>query len=156
MFYRVKQFFLAIFARLTKEDYDFINKYLDEKDKLLFNSLPTHEKKHCINVAIFFRGNNNVDDKFIKAALLHDIGKRNSGLNPIFKGIIVIMNKISESATRKLQFIKPINVYYNHPYIGYELYKDIDEEIAYIIKNHHNYNCTDKIVKMLQEADCKN
>lgn len=157
MFYRVKQFFLAVFSNITREEEDFINKYLTVEDMSLFNKLPTHEKKHCVNVAKYVLENNsNANGFLVKAALLHDIGKINSGLNPIFKGVIVIMNAISEDLTRKLKFIKPVNVYYNHPDIGYEIYKNIDSEISNIIKNHHNYKSVDTAVKIIQEADCKN
>lgn len=157
MFYRIKQFFLAVFSKITKDEEEFLIKYLDEEDIILFNKLPTHEKKHCINVAKYvIENNDNISELTVKAALLHDIGKINSGLNPIFKGIIVIMNGISEKLTKKLQFIKPINVYYNHPVIGWEIYKSINSDIAYIIKNHHNYKSTDEIVKIIQEADCRN
>lgn len=157
MFYRVKQFFLAMFAKITKEDEEFINRYLTKEDLNLFKKLPTHEKKHCINVAKYVINNNhNVSDFIIRATILHDIGKINSGLNPIFKSIIVIMNKVSEKLTRKLQFIKPIYVYYNHPYIGGEIYRGINKEIAYIVENHHNYKIDNDTIKMIQEADCNN
>ncbi|MEG0006314.1 MAG: HD family phosphohydrolase [Clostridium sp.] len=156
MFYRVGQFFKAIFSKLTDEDRGFINKYLLPSDRDIFNKLPTHEKKHSINVARYVMENNNVDDNIIRATLLHDVGKINSGLNPFFKGAIVIMDGISPSITKKLNFIKPVRVYYNHPSIGGKIYRDRDEFVAFIIENHHNPKCCDPIVTMVREADCKN
>lgn len=157
MLYRIKQFILAVFSRFTYEDKVFIEQYLNDKDKSLFEKLPTHEKKHCINVAKYvINHNKNVDKFIVKASLLHDIGKINSFLNPFFKGFIVILDKISEKFTRKLAFIKPVKVYYNHPQIGYDLYKNIDLNIANIIREHHNYNSTDYIINIIQEADNKN
>ncbi|KMT22418.1 HD domain-containing protein [Clostridium cylindrosporum] len=157
MLYRVKQFFLALFSKITNEDKEFINRYLNDEDKKIFNRLPTHEKKHSLNVARYVLNHNKgIDDFYIRASILHDIGKINSGLNPIFKGIIVILNSLSEELTRKMQFIKPISVYYNHPSIGGGIYRDIDRDISYIIENHHNYTITDPIIKMIQEADSKN
>ncbi|MEG0372067.1 MAG: HD family phosphohydrolase [Clostridium sp.] len=157
MFYRVKQFFMAVFSKLDNDDKDFINRYLDRVDLEIFEKLPTHEKKHCINVARYVLDNNSgVGDFVIRASLLHDIGKVSSGLNPIFKGIIVIMNRISNKGTRSLRFIKPIRVYYNHPEIGGKIYSNIDSSIAYIIENHHNYNIKDSTIRMIQEADSNN
>lgn len=157
MFYRIKQFFSAVFARLSKEDIDFLNLHLSEEEMKIFSKLPTHEKKHSINVAHYIIENNrNISDFVIKAGILHDIGKINSHLNPFFKSIIVILDGISEDFTKKLKFIKPIKVYYEHPEIGFETYNDIDREIANLIKEHHNYNNQNPIVKIIQEADCKN
>ncbi|MEF9953012.1 MAG: HD domain-containing protein [Clostridium sp.] len=156
MFYRVGQFFKAIFSKITNEDRAFIDTYLTNEDKKLFNKLPTHEKKHSINVAKYVMNNNNVNNKIIRAALLHDIGKINSGLNPFFKGAIVIMDGISTNLTKKLSFIKPVRVYYNHPAIGAEIYSNKDPFLGFIIENHHNYKCADVIVTMVREADCKN
>lgn len=157
MLYRIKQFILALFSRFTDEDREFIDLYLDNLDKTLFEKLPKHEKKHCINVAKYVISHNeNIDNFIIRASLLHDIGKVDSFLNPFFKGIIVILDKISKNFTKKLSFIKPVRVFYNHPVIGYELYKNIDSDVAEIIKEHHNYDSKDYIINMIQEADNKN
>ena len=50
MKYRVKQFLWAITSYFKKVDYNYIDNFLDEKEKQLFNKLKHNEKHHSIRV----------------------------------------------------------------------------------------------------------
>ncbi|SHF39829.1 MULTISPECIES: hypothetical protein [Caloramator] len=157
--YRIKQFLWAIFAKLTDEDKKFIDFYLNDNEKVLFNKLKESEKVHSVKVAREVLQKSLEKDLYdislVKAALLHDIGKIDSGLNVINKSVITILNKISPGILKKLYRIKPVYSYYNHPEIAITYLDNCDDYIKFLIKNHHNYEIDDKKLKILQEVDCK-
>lgn len=163
MFYRVKQLYGALTAKVTDEDYIFVEEYLDSKLTDLFKKLPTYEQRHCINVAQTIR------DKFahsltdqnkrllIMAGLLHDIGKMDTGLNPLTKSLAVVMDKISAKTARKYSGkISFLDGYYNHPIKGKEIMKqfDVSKELLFLIENHHNGQIIDhSLLNTLIKAD---
>ncbi|QNO14392.1 HD domain-containing protein [Alkalicella caledoniensis] len=163
---RITQFIKSITARITKEDYELMNKYLGDQKRLkeLFLLLPVFEQRHCIDVAQTiqkqFSEQLNEEQKhtIMQAALLHDLGKLNMGLNPVTKSVAVIFDKINrQSAMRLTGKMKFMNGYYNHPEIGAEILKqcNVQEEIIYLVRHHHqdqgsNYN---NLLNILMEAD---
>lgn len=161
MLYRVKQFLWSISASVTEEDRKFVNGYLNDYERKLFYSLPAFEQLHSIKVAKDVLNTclekDSYDIRIVKAALLHDIGKINSGLNIITKSIMVILNKLIPDLLKKFQNTRIINAFYNHPEIALSLLKDNDEYLKYLIKNHHNYSLKeDEILEILQKADSNN
>ncbi|EYE87229.1 HD family phosphohydrolase [Fervidicella metallireducens AeB] len=161
MLYRVKQFFHGITAKLTSEDISFIDNFLDIKEKDLFFMLPEYEQAHSIRVARRVLEESvkreAYSDMLMKAALLHDIGKINSGLNLITKSIMVILNKLFPKYLYKLNGIKFVNAFYNHPELALGYLMDEEEEVKFLILNHHNYyiKCNEGL-EILQLADSEN
>lgn len=157
MFYRVKQFVWGITAKLSKEDINFIDSNLSKEEKNLFFLLPVYEQVHSVRVAQRVlkecKSKNLQDKMLIKAALLHDIGKINSGLNLITKSILVLADKMMPNLTRKLKRISFVDAYYNHPEIAMNYLGKEDKYIKYLIKNHHNSLIDDEKLKILQTAD---
>jgi hypothetical protein len=93
----------------------------------------------------------------IKAALLHDIGQANMGLNIITKSIVVVLNRFFPGWTRRLSNIRFINAYFNHPEMAVDCLHMEHEYVKYLIRNHHNYGVKgDERLKILQLADSKN
>lgn len=161
MLYRAKQFFHGITAKITSEDISFIDNFLDIEEKELFFMLPGYEQAHSIRVARSVLEEsvkkNVYDDMLIKAALLHDIGKINSGLNLITKSFMVILNKLCPKYLHKLKGIKFVNAYYNHPEIALGYLINEKEEVKFLVRNHHNYNIKgDEALEILQIADSEN
>lgn len=160
MFYRIKQFFWAATAKLKEEDIKFASNYLNDYEKSLLFSLPVFEQAHSIKVARCVLEEclkrDSYDVLLIKAALLHDVGKANSSLNIVTKAILVIMDKIFSKTMKRLTFIKSVNAYYNHPEIALKYLDNTDEYIAFLIRNHHNYEIVwDEKLRILQEIDSK-
>lgn len=160
MFYRIKQFLWAATAKLKDEDKKFATEYLNDYEESLFFSLPVFEQVHSVKVA---QGvleeclkRDAYDVLLIKAALLHDIGKINTSLNIFTISILVIMDRIFPKGMKKLIFIKSINAYYNHPEIALKYLENTDEYIAFLIRNHHNYEIVwDEKLRILQKIDSK-
>ncbi|MDR3594894.1 HDIG domain-containing metalloprotein [Clostridium sp.] len=148
LFYRIKQFYWAIESLFIEDDFEIINKYLNQSELNLFMKLTKSERQHSIrvcNTAIeYIKSNNRLNiDRYImcKCALLHDIGKSQIKLNIFYKSIIVIINKITCGKFLKYNRNKTIISYYNHAQIGAELLQSINEEdldIINCVKYHHD------------------
>ena len=161
--YRIKQFYRSMVAKINDKDIDFLKTHLTTCELQLFNKLLTYEQKHCINVARDVEitcDKKNLQPLFLlKVALLHDIGKINSNMNPIDKAIMVILHKVTNGKIRAYNEFKNVNMYYNHGEIGYNLLKQhgYDDRFLYLVKNHHNNNIIDDIeLNILKECDDKN
>jgi len=167
--YRVKQFIKAITAKITRSDLIFIEKYLNDKEKELFNKLAVYDKKHCINVArdiekeitkeeFESRNKEFTFNNLIKAALLHDIGKTYKNLNPIDKSILVLLNKFTKGNLKKYSNIKKVYAYYNHGEEGYKLLKNrnYDNNFLRVIRHHHNSEIDCPYVDLIKKYDDRN
>ncbi|WP_035293171.1 HD domain-containing protein [Clostridium sp. KNHs214] len=161
---RVKQFFLYFNYKIDKDDKNFVYKYLNKEQIELFQKLKVYEQKHCINVARDLvkqceKLNINYGEQLIIAALLHDIGKIECGLNLIDKSALVILDKISKGRIKKYEKNKKIDMYYNHPEKGYNILKKLGEKnrILFLVKNHHNNDISNDLeLNILKECDEKN
>lgn len=161
MIYRVKQFLWGLTAKLAKQDILFVNGQLDATELGLFFALPKNEQLHSVKVGLEVQKQlalRNMESKLlIKAALLHDIGKLNSGLNIWSKSIIVIADKAAPSMLSKFKSIKAVNAYYNHAALAMRYLDHEEEELKYYIVNHHNHDIKDNLkLTILQQADSKN
>ena len=168
MLYRVKQFILGFISLYKKVDYDYVNKYLNEDDLVLFNRLKINDKHHSIRVCKDSINFNNklekkekVDEvKLGRAALLHDLGKSKLYLSLIDKSAIVILDKITKGNIKNYKKNKKINIYYKHPKEGYEILrrKGYSKEILEVVRDHHkkNYNEDNKFLDIIAYCDNKN
>jgi len=150
-------------SKINDEDIDFLKMYLEAFELQLFHQLPTYEQKHCINVARDVKSTCNqsvLQSRYlIKVALLHDIGKIYSNMNPIDKSIMVIMHNITNGKIEAHKNIKNVNMYYNHGDIGYNLLRKYgyDDRFLFLVKNHHNNNITQDLeLDLLRECDDRN
>lgn len=162
-FYRVKQFYWAMSAKINKKDSNFLHSNLNRDELEMFYKLPLYDQKHSIKVAYDVKEvckRKNIDSKLLlKAALLHDIGKIYSKLNLIDKSIIVLADSVTKGSIKKFSNIKKINVYYNHGKIGKDILKNYnyDQRLLYLIENHHNYNVIGNIeLDILKMCDDRN
>jgi len=165
-FYRVKQFFWGIISLFKKVDYVFIKKYLNDEEIVMFKELKKSEQHHCIRVckdSLYYKKENLIDVneyKLGKAALLHDIGKGACHLSLIEKSIIVILDKLTKGKLKKYHNIKQINIYYNHPEIGYNMLKNqrYYKEILEVVRYHHNKSKikNNKLLQIINYCDNKN
>jgi putative nucleotidyltransferase with HDIG domain len=162
--YRVKQFYWSIVSKIDSKDKEFIDKYLNKQEKVLFTTLAAYEQKHSINVSeavIKACRENNINNKaLVKVALLHDIGKTYKKLNPIEKSLMVVLDSISKGKLKRYNRFKKVDVYYNHGDKGYNMLKNTgnyDERFLYLVKNHHNsFIVGDKELDILRTCDNKN
>ncbi|MBK1813417.1 HDIG domain-containing protein [Clostridium sp. YIM B02505] len=164
-FYRVKQFWWAIICNFKRLDEDYINRYLEDHEKRLFDKLKNSDKHHCVRVSrdsleIYEGIKGDLDQyQLAKAALLHDIGKSERPLNFIEKSIVVLLDKFTKGRIRKYNNIKILDIYYNHPKKGVEMLENYgyDDEFLQVIGNHHDKGYTNNtMLNIVKESDNKN
>ncbi|WP_353893825.1 HD domain-containing protein [Proteinivorax hydrogeniformans] len=165
MLYRVKQFFKSFNAKVSEKEINWIRNNLTASEQKIFFKLPTYEQRHSIDVALTVKERTGQLDErqaklLIRAALLHDVGKINTGLNPITKSISVIFDIFNKQkkVPKKPRFLQG---YYLHPYFSVEILKNEgiqDEELLYLIGNHHNNTEIEKnyLLKVLMDSDGEN
>lgn len=167
-FYRVKQFIWGIESSFKKVDDRYIGKYLNKNEIEMFNRLKKSDKYHCIRVCrdslkLLEEKSIKMDEyKIGKAALLHDIGKSKYHLNLIEKSVIVLLDKFTKGTLKKYDNISQIDIYYNHPKVGYEMLKsyNYDKELLEVVRYHHKDKNKefkiDKMIDIISICDNKN
>lgn len=167
MFKRIKQFYINLTDRMTRDDYIYVESKLSKEEYSLFLRLLKSEQKHSVRVARDIERkfeNNEISnaiileskDILIKASLLHDIGKIKKKVNIIDKSIIVILNKLTKGNLKKLNN-KKVQCYYNHPEYSYNILKNINDDVLLlnIVRNHHK-SINDELIEFFQEIDDNN
>ena len=153
---RVKQFFNAFTAKISQEDMDFIAKFLNTKEAILFWGMNLPDQRHALNVAYTAvniaadKSDSDIDKKTLyKAAILHDVGRTKDDLSTIDKVIAVLFDKYAPSKARqwgrfgrggKLDNLRhAIFIYYNHPVISAALLKEcgVSDKIIDLVSKHH-------------------
>ena len=141
---------------------------LDNDEKILFNKLKKSDKQHCIRVCK--EALNMLDttqtykdlqvNKVAKAALLHDVGKGEFGLNLVEKSTLVLLNNLTKGKIKKYDNIKQIDIYYNHAQKGFDILKEFktyDKEFLESIRYHHsNKKINNQLLDVIRECDNRN
>ena len=111
-------------------------KILSDKETKIFSSMGSYDKIHSLEVYKKVLDTElKSDKKYTKLALLHDCGKGNAGI-----------------IKRILHKFKFNTILREHPEMGYIRTRELDEELAILIKNHHNRNYGDKM-RIFQKCD---
>lgn len=161
MFYRIKQFFWALFAQVSDDESAFIAHYLSEREERLFKALSVYEQKHSIRVAYEMKKEAQRQGRevkaYIRAGLLHDIGKSKYPLNPIEKSIIVVLDGLTKGKIKNMNHLKMVKCYYHHGAISYELLKTSGKYSPLFleaVKDHHQQRETsNQLLIALKQCD---
>ena len=99
-------------------------------------------------------------NRIAKAALLHDVGKGEYGLNLIEKSTLVLLNNLTKGKIKRFNNIKQVDIYYNHAQKGADILKQFntyDKEFLDSIRYHHsNKAISNKLLDVIRESDNKN
>lgn len=156
---RIYQFFSALFAKISADEECFITTVLTPEEKHIFNKLQASDAKHAVKIAIYLAKKHPTDDILKRAALLHDIGKSERSLSLIEKCITVVLDKLFPIFAHELakQNNSIMDIYYNHAAKGALIAQrlNLDAEIIFLIKNHHDSNVKNERLQALISADNK-
>lgn len=165
---RVKQFYINVTDLMKKEDYEYVEKILDNEEYNIFIKLLKSEQKHSVRIAKDIENiieNKLIQDEeiinnkelLIKVALLHDIGKTRKKLNVFDKSIIVILNNLTDGKLKNIKRSKKVQCYYNHSEYSYEILKKMNEEEALLdIVRYHHSDEQGSIIEFFKSIDDKN
>lgn len=171
MIKRIKQFWFAIFSRLTSADLNFIGEYLNNNEQLLFGQMDRPTQTHCVRVAktclcLLKTKDVSINQRLlVKAALLHDIGKPANIIRTIDRIFIVLLGTLTSKRPADLikqignkgRFAQALAAHAAHPQRGAKLAQEfnLDPAIIFLIENHHNQERIPSLPELdtLMEAD---
>lgn len=125
MISRVKQLFFYLFVKYDKKNDVVVKKILNRDESEVFDKMSNYDKVHSFRLYKFVEENCILknDEIYKKLALLHDCGKERVSLYRRIKKVLWGDKKLEQ-----------------HSEIGYNKLKDINYELAMLIKNHHTKN----------------
>jgi len=129
--YRVRQFLAALTARnLSADDRAFAAQYLTPPQLALFERMARADQQHAIAVARLLLERGWTDTTLLQAALLHDIGKAGSGLSPVHRTVIVLLERLWPTALDRLSardegWRRPFYRHRHHPEYGARLAESV-------------------------------
>ena len=94
--YRLKQFFAALSARLSLADRLFVAQMLTSTELRLFQQMPRYDQRHCLDVYRTLEDGGYHDRLLLQAALLHDCGKVDDDGRPLpllYYGLFVVLRR---------------------------------------------------------------
>jgi putative nucleotidyltransferase with HDIG domain len=163
----VRQFLAALVARdLSASDRAFVARYLTPQQQALFERLAPADQQHAIAVARLLLDRGWADTALLQAALLHDIGKADSGLNLAYRTAIVLLRALWPAAFDRLAardrgWRRPFYRHRHHPEHGACLVEaaGADPLVVELIRRHQEPLRTaprshvERLLAALQAAD---
>lgn len=149
MIQRVKQFYLAITARITPADREWVQENLPDKARELFYAMHPADQYHVLNVArtamALWEKEPTGDKKLLlRSALLHDVGKMRGDMDVFGKVWAVLLKHFLPALAQKLSlkgtgyFGHIMYISYHHAQIGAEKLQHIGMvQEAEIVRYHH-------------------
>lgn len=151
--YRFKQFQQAVKSHLTFTDVEFVRQYLTKPEQVLFYRMRTFDQKHGLATAQKFLERQEAyswldKQKFIRTALLHDVGKACVRVPLFARCLFVLLSQVREGKWLKAvakedarwALRKYLYVLRFHGEIGAKMLEEIsdDQEIIHVVRAHHH------------------
>jgi putative nucleotidyltransferase with HDIG domain len=176
VFYRIRQFLLAVTSSITDDNMAFARNHLTIPEMALFELLPHDEQKHSIVIAkkmlALAHGSALRHDKRVlaKAGLLHDVGKSAVRLGIMDRSLLVIIrralrpvyNGLAEKGRAENTGLvyRKFYVHREHGKIGAEVLRKAgtEERVVSIVEGHDAPPKNDDPVelKFLRKIDSEN
>ncbi len=136
---RIGQVFRYFFVKSNKKIEEYALKNLSDKEYIVFSEMGEYDKVHCYKTAMEIEKRVEIfqEGMWIKCALLHDCGKDKK---------IGFIERVTFAILKFNGRLK------KHPEKGYEKLKNINRDIAEIIKVHHNKDQTG-LIREFQNID---
>lgn len=142
MFGRIKQGIRYLFPLIDEKTEAEAMKKLSAEEAVLYRKMSKYDRSHSLAVYrdVMKLENKEIAEKLAKAAILHDVGKSDN-IGFVERMIYVIIKKGRLSC---------------HAELGYEMLKKAGSDAADIVREHHNKNTDNELVKIFIEIDDKN
>lgn len=169
--YRSRQFFVALFGKVTSDEIAEAHSVLSPRLYSLFAAMPQQYRRHALTVYNRVKEAGCDDATILQAALLHDCGKYDpaSGLYvTIFHRVAVVlldalpggkpfMRGLLRRGRERGPILYPFYLSRNHAILGAKLAArhGASDELAHLIAHHHEYSGQNRSLLALQAADDK-
>jgi len=177
--HRVQQVTAATQSEIYPEDIALIRKFLNKQEQILFYRMPVYDQRHSLGVAYRLKEKIQAVEarkrhplplrqEAMVAALLHDVGKLETGFSLLARSLYVIAKKLFVNFGWKFLLsmgqkqgafflFRNFYVLEYHALIGAKLLKQINgksEVIKMVIEHQNPVTLTDPlIINLLKEAD---
>ncbi len=170
LFYRIKQFALAIISKPSQEDCDYAGKYLNSDQFSLFEKLQNSEQSHAIAVCKLAEEQGEHTPDLYTAALLHDIGKIRYPIRLWERVFFVLASPFLKDSFKKKErqagkgLFRIFRISEEHPAWGAELAEQAGASkfVVSLIRRHQDNleskpeNKEDNLLEILQYCDNNN
>ena len=126
--YRVRQFFSALFARVSSDDLREADEVLSPDAQKLFRRMSVSDQRHSLNVMRTLRRQGHSEPDVLAAALLHDAGKSAARLYPWHRAIIVLSAHFAPGVLAWLTSDEPRG--WRRPFVIHRQHSEIGAEWA--------------------------
>lgn len=169
--YRIRQYLATRKSKLSYLEIDFVRKYLNHQEQILFFRMKGFDQKHGILVAEKCL-EKTTDVKWIdkariaRVALLHDLGKSSENIGVSYRVWYVILNSIAKGKLlkvlakqrSKLAFRRKLFILDKHGLLGAKMLMDVgctDNEVLQVVAKHHDLPEVNesKMLPILREID---
>lgn len=169
LFYRFRQFFGGVFARVSAAERREVDAVLNPLARAWFHSLPRDLQWHGLQVMHDLQRAGVDRSDVLTAALLHDAGKALGPNGPVVRALIVLLRQLAPAWSARRQRLdyraargidRMLAIAYQHPEIAAEKAAACGCEAVTIalIRHHQEYDRGphDPLLQLLQQADNKN
>lgn len=159
--HRVGQFWRHSAGRVSPTE-------LDEAERILgtlmplFSSLPQNEQRHGLDVLQTVRRQGGSDRLLLQAALLHDMGKAEARVSVIERSLAVFLGAVFPAGLKAWRRLLPTfgrryAAYLDHAALGARrLAAEGAQELAAVVREHHDRDAKLEQTRRLREADGSN
>ena len=155
---RVRQFLAAITARVSEDEMAVLEQHLEPSQRALFRAMSPIDQRHCLDVVNTLRRQGHSDPDLLRAALLHDVGKRGIRLWHRVAGVLmeafwpVLLEKLA--VNRPQSWLYGFYIYRHHADLSAELAErsGCSPSVVELIRVHHT-PLENEQAKALWDAD---
>jgi len=137
---RVRQFLAAVRARVSDDEMAVLEQHLDPSQRELFWEMSPIDQRHCLDVFNNLLQQGHSDPDLLRAALLHDVGKR--GIRLWHRVASVLLEAFWPALLEKLAVNHPQSWLYGF-YI-YRYHADLSAELA------ERSGCSPSVVELVR------
>jgi putative nucleotidyltransferase with HDIG domain len=155
---RVRQFLAAVRARVSDHEMAILEEYLNPSQRELFRAMSPIDQRHCLDVFSTLLQQGHSDPDLLRAALLHDLGKKGIHLWHRVTGVLLeafrpmLLEKLA--VNRPQSWLYGFYIYRHHADLSAELARrsGCSPSVVELIKEHHTPT-ENEHAKALWEAD---
>jgi len=170
LLHRVRQFYFALVAPFSPNDYSLIEQVLQPELYALFMQLDPAERNHSVRVFETLTAEGYTDQDLLAAALLHDVGKSRFPIRLYERVLVVLLSPImrksgtNSRAEQPGRLVELFCAAEEHPDWGADLVMQAggSEKLVWLIRMHQYQmlhapaNTLEEHLIALQSADKKN